>query len=420
VSARDVALIGGGVVGLACAHYLLERGHRVRILERGAPGHDCCSLGNMGFISPSHFLPLAAPGVVGQALRWMGDPESPFYVKPRLDPGLLSFGWRFWRASRPHRSYAAGPLLRDLNLASRALFIDLAHRTGNDFDLTRGGLLALFQTPRELEREARHAARSRELGMPAEVLDPAGVAALEPEITLRVCGGVYYPLDAHLTPQTFHATLTRLVADAGGTFRWGAEVRGWHVEGGRARAAITNDGPVEADEFVVAAGAASGALVRPLGVRLPLQPGKGYSLTLERPSELPRRAMVLQENRVAITPMGTTLRFGGTMELGAWDLEINPPRVRGIVRSVQRYLPAFRGEDFAQVRAWAGLRPCTPDGLPYVGRLEQCANVSIATGHAMMGLSMGPITGKLIAEILSGEPSSIPLEALRPDRYQRG
>jgi len=350
----------------------------------------------------------------------MGDSESPFYVKPRLDPELLSFGWRFWRASRPSRARAAGPLLRDLNLASRALFIELADRTRNEFELTRGGLLALFQTRRELEREARHAARSRELGMPAEVLDPAGVAALEPEVTLRVCGGVYYPLDAHVTPQTFHATLTRLVAEAGGTFRWNADVRSWRVEGGRVRAAITNEGPVEAEEFVVAAGAASATLVRPLGVRLPLQPGKGYSLTLERPRERPRRALVLQENRVAITPMGATLRFGGTMELGAWDLGINPPRVRGIVRSVEQYLPAFRAEDFAQVRPWAGLRPCTPDGLPYVGRLEPYANLSVATGHAMMGLSMGPITGKLIAEILSGEPASVSLEALRPNRYSRG
>lgn len=417
MSAREVAVIGGGVIGLACAYYLLERGHRVRILERGAPGHDCCSLGNMGFISPSHFMPLASPGIVGQALRWMGDPESPFYVKPRPDPALLSFGWRFWCASRPSRAHAAGPLLRDLNLASRNLFLELADRTRNEFELTRGGLLALFQTPRELEREARHAVRSRELGMPAEVLDPAGVAALEPEVTLRVCGGVYYPLDAHVTPQTFHQTLTRLVTEAGGTFHWGAEVQNWRVESGRARSAITNEGPVDADEFVVAAGAATAQVVRSLGPRLPLQPGKGYSLTLPQPRERPRRSLVLQESRVAITPMGTTLRFGGTMELGASDLTINPPRIRGIIRSVERYLPAFRDEDFAPVRPWAGLRPCTPDGLPYIGRLETCANVSIATGHAMMGLSMGPITGKLIAEILSGEPASIPLEGLRPNRY---
>ena len=419
MSARDVAVIGGGVAGLASAYYLLERGHRVRILERGAPAHDCCSLGNMGFISPSHFLPLAAPGIVGQAIRWMGDPESPFYVKPRLDPELLSFGWRFWRASSPRRAHAAGPLLRDLNLASRNLFLELADRTRNEFELTRGGLLALFQTPRELTREAHHAARSRELGMPAEVLDQAGVASLEPEVTLRVCGGVYYPLDAHVTPQKFHATLTRLIMEAGGTFQWGAEVRSWRVEQGRVRSAMTNEGAVEAEEFVVAAGAASAALVRPLGAHLPLQPGKGYSLTLERPRERPRRALVLQENRVAITPMGATLRFGGTMELGASDLGINPPRIRGIIRSVERYLPAFRPEDFAQVRPWAGLRPCTPDGLPYVGRLTPYANVSVATGHAMMGLSMGPITGKLIAEILSGEPSSIPLDTLRPNRYDR-
>ena len=418
MSGRDIAVIGGGVIGLACAYYLLERGHRVTLLERGSPDHDCCSLGNAGFISPSHFLPLAAPGIVGQAIRWMGNPESPFWVRPRPDPELISWGWRFWRASRPRQAHAAGPLLRDLNLASRALFVQLAERTGNEFELTKGGLLALFQTPRELRREAKHAARSRELGMPAEVLDASEVAALEPELTLRVCGGVLYSLDAHLTPQKFHATLSRLVAERGGSFRWNSEVRDWRVGSGTVRAVVTSGGNVEAEEFVVAAGSASSRLLQPLGWKLPLQPGKGYSLTLLSPRERPRRALVLQENRVAITPMGSTLRFGGTMELGATDLEIHPPRIRGIIRSVERYLPAFRQDDFSGISPWAGLRPCTPDGLPYVGRLEPFRNVSVATGHAMMGLSLGPITGKLIAELLSGETPSIHLGPLRPGRYR--
>jgi D-amino-acid dehydrogenase len=418
VSSKHVAIVGGGAVGLSCAHYLLERGHRVTVIERGDADHDCCSLGNAGYISPSHFLPLAAPGVMGQAVRWMWNPESPFYVPPRLDPGLLSFGWRFWRASSAKRAHAAGPLLRDLNLASRALFVELAGRTRNEFELVHGGLLTLFQTERAWGQEARHAERARGLGMPAEVLDPAGVAALEPDLTLNAVGGVYYRLDSHLTPERFHAALSRLVREGGGAFEWGAEVRDWKRNGGAVRAAVTSRGEIEADEFVVAAGSWSSRLVRSLGIRLPLQPGKGYSLTLEAPPERPRRAVLLQESRVAITPMGRALRVGGTLELGAFDGDINPPRVRGILRSLSRHLPAFHSETFAACRAWCGHRPCSPDGLPYVGRFERFENLSVATGHAMMGLSMAPITGKLTAEVLSGEPPSIGISALRPDRYR--
>jgi D-amino-acid dehydrogenase len=417
VGSKRVAIVGGGVIGLCCAHYLLERGDRVTIVERGPAGHDCCSLGNAGYISPSHFVPLAAPGIVGQAIRWMADAESPFYVQPRPDPELLAWGWRFWRASTPERARRAGPLLRDLNLASRALFVELAERTRNEFELVQEGLLALFQTERGLQDEIRHAERARELGMPAEVLDAAGARALEPGLTMRVVGGVHYPLDSHLTPQRFHASMTRLVRESGGEILWEAELTSWKRDRGAIRAAVTSRGDVEADEFVVAAGSWSSRVVRPLGVRLPLQPGKGYSLTLPAPRERPRRAVLLQESRVAITPMGSELRVGGTMELGARDGAINPPRIRGILRSLVRHLPAFRAEDFSDCRPWSGLRPCTPDGLPYVGRVARFENLSVASGHAMMGLSMAPITGKLIAETLSGEVPSFDLALLRPDRY---
>jgi D-amino-acid dehydrogenase len=412
-----VVIVGGGVSGLASAYYALGRGHAVTLIEGGPQGHDCCSLGNAGFISPSHFIPLAAPGVVVQALRWLGDPESPFYVRPRPDYDFLAWSIRFWRASTPERARRAAPLLRDLNLQSRALYEELAAATGNEFSLTQEGLLLLFRSQAALDVEAGHAEQSRALGMPAAVLDAAGIAALEPELTMDAIGGVHYPLDAHVTPQRFCATLERLVRELGGRFVWNAPVSGFRAANGALRAAITPAGDVDADEFVVAAGSWSAALLRTVGVRISLQPGKGYSLTLEDPPERPRRALILQERRVAITPMGSTVRFGGTMELGARSLGVSPPRVRGIVKSAGRYLPAFTPERFASVSPWSGLRPCTPDGLPYVGRVERYRNLIVATGHAMLGLSLGPITGRLVADVISGETPSIDLRALRPERY---
>jgi D-amino-acid dehydrogenase len=417
VAGKKVVIVGGGVSGLATAWYCLERGHDVTILEQGAENHDCCSLGNAGFISPSHFIPLASPGIVGKALRWLGDPESPFWVRPRLDPSFLAWSFRFWRAARPERARRAGPLLRDLNLASRSLFEELARRTGNDFGLTEEGLLLLFRSEAALDVERRHAAAARELGLEAVVLDRAGVAALEPGLTLDVTGGVHYPMDAHVTPQRFCATLARLVRERGGVFAWESGVTGWRDSGRRVEAAITPRGEHRGDEFVVAAGSWSRRVLRPLGVTIALEPGKGYSLTLPAPPERPRRSLLLQEARVAITPMGSTVRVGGTMELGAGTLGVNPPRIRGIVRSMGRYLPAFTPERFAGVEPWSGLRPCTPDGLPYIGRSARRDNLLVATGHAMLGLSLGPVTGSLIASIVSGEQPAIDLEPLRPERF---
>ena len=415
--AGRVVIVGGGVIGLSCAHYLLDRGHRVKVLERGGPDRDCCSLGNAGFISPSHILPLAAPGVVGQALRSVGNPESPIYVRPRLDAEFLSWGVRFWRAATAARAHRAGPLLRDLNLLSRSLYQEIADSTGDDFGLEREGLLMLFRSGKALEREARHAARVRELGMPAEVLDASQVAEREPGVTFDVCGGVFYPLDAHLTPQRFVAALARSITERGGTIAWNTEALDWRREGRQIRAVITSCGESIGEEFVLAAGSWSSRLARRVGLALPLEPGKGYSLTIDAPRERPRRALLLEEARVAVTPMGTTLRVGGTMELAGFDPRVGSARVRGIVGSLVRYLPAFRTEDFASVRPWHGFRPLSPDGLPYIGRSGRFENLAVATGHAMMGLSMGPITGKLIAEQLSGERPSVDLTALSPDRY---
>lgn len=386
-------------------------------MERGGPDRDSCSLGNAGYVSPSHVIPLASPGIVRKALGWMSDPESPFYVHPRLDPDFLAWSWRFWRSATPARARAAGPTILALTMQSRELFVQMAARARNDFELVTEGSLNLLRTEKGLEEESRVAARVRELGQPAEILDAKGVAALEPDLTLDIVGGVYYPMDAHLTPQKFVATLERFVREAGAEFAWNAEIRGWRREGRRVRAARTAQGEIEADAFVLAAGSWTGLLAKRLGVTLPLEPGKGYSMTIPRPRERMRRSVILHEARVALTPMGSALRVGGTMELTGHDLSISPPRLRGIQTSLRRFLPAFGEADFAGVTPWCGLRPCTPDGLPYVGPIERFENLSVAAGHAMMGLSMAPATGRLLAQMLTGEPLALDPGLLRPERF---
>ena len=412
---KHILIIGGGVIGLCTAYYAAKRGHRVTLIERLARDRDGCSFGNAGMVVPSHFMPLAAPGAVALALRWMWNPESPLYIRPRLDWDLISWGWKFLRASTREHVRRAAPLIRDLSFASRACFEELAETL--DFGLVKRGLVMLCKTQHGLDEEAKTATLASRLGVPAEVLDANAVAALDPGVRMDVAGGVYFPKDCHLSPGRLMAALQRALERAGVEFRFESAVTGWRTNGRRIEAVKTGAGDFEADEFVLCGGAWSPSVVRDLRIRLPMQAGKGYSLTLTRPRKLPQICSIFSEARIAVTPMGDTLRFGGTMEIAGLSEGINARRVQGIIKAVPRYYPEFASEDFAGVEPWSGLRPCSPDGLPYVGRFAAYENLSTATGHAMMGLSLGPVTGRIMAEVLSGEHPSLDITMLSPDRF---
>ena len=414
---KSILIIGGGVIGLCTAYYCAQRGHRVTVLERGPETRDGCSFGNAGMIVPSHFVPLAAPGMVALGLKWMWNPESPFYIKPRLDFDLFDWAFKFWQASTAAHVNRAAPLLRDLSFASRACFEELAALPGNDFGLATRGLLMLCKTQHGLDDEAKFAERANQLGVPAQVLDAKQAAELDPAVTMDVAGAVFFPKDAHLTPGRFMATLQSQCEAAGVRFKWNIDVAGFAQQASRLTGVRTARGEFAADEVVICGGSWSPQLARELGLSIPLQAGKGYSLTLTKPPQLPQLCSIFTEARLAVTPMGSSLRIGGTMELAGLNEDINPVRVRGIIKSALKYLPKFTEADFDGIQPWRGLRPCSPDGLPYVGRTAKLANLSIATGHAMMGLSLGPITGKLMAQILSGEAPQLDLSLLSPDRY---
>ena len=414
---KSVLIVGGGVIGLCSAYYAAKRGWQVTLLERGGPDHDSCSLGNAGMVVPSHFVPLAAPGMVALGLKWMWNPESPFYIQPRLSRDLLGWGFKFWRAANRAHVRRSAPLLRDLSLASRSCFQELAAERNNDFGLVQKGLLMLCKTGHALVEEAGTAAQARELGLPVEVLDAKQAAALDPGVRMDIAGGVYFPKDCHLNPAQFTASLTRELERLGARFEWNAAVLGWRLGDAGIAAVRTPRGEFQADQYVLAGGAWSPLVAHELGLKLPIQAGKGYSLTLPRPRQLPSICAILAEARVAVTPMGGALRFGGTMEIAGLNDAINPRRVQGIIQAAPRYYPDFRAEDFAGLPPWRGLRPCSPDGLPYLGRTKRHPNLVVATGHAMMGLSLGPITGRLVAALLAGEKPAFDLALLDPERY---
>jgi len=412
-----VCIVGGGIIGLSCAWFARQKGHDVLVLDRGPEGDGGCSTGNAGMIVPSHFIPLAAPGMVAYGLKQLGNPESPFWVRPRLSKDLIDWGVKFMQASTAAHVERSGPLLRDLNQVSRAEYETLADTFGNEFGLVKKGLLMLTKTEHALHEEAAMAKKANALGIAAEVLTPEETAKLDPNVTMEIAGSVYFPGDCHLSPHVLVAGMVRRLKEQGVRFVYNAGVNGWTTSNGRVAAALTSAGSFEADQFVLAGGAWTPEVGLRLGLNLPMQAGKGYSVTLANPRQLPEICSIFVEARVAITPMQGALRFGGTMEVAGNDLSVNPRRVAGIVKSIPQYYPAFREDDFTDLPVWSGLRPVSPDGLPYVGRTKKWGNVVVATGHSMMGLSLGPVTGKLVAEVLSGETPSVPLEMLSPDRY---
>ncbi len=413
---KRVLIIGGGVIGLCTAYYAMRAGHAVTVLERGPETRDMASLGNAGMIVPSHFVPLATPANVKYGLRNVLNPESPFYIRPRADKALIAWGMAFLRAANAGQIAKAEPLLRDLNTTSRALFEKLADERENDFGLVKKGLLMLCATQHGFDEEAAFAAHARELGVPAEVLTPERTRALEPGVTLDIAGAVHFPNDCHLSPARFISGMAALLKREGVDIRYGRAFSNWTLRNGSvtgvesinqelsgAQANPHDTQTHEADAYVIAGGVWSDEATALLGVSLPLQGGKGYSLTLSAPRQKASICSILVEARAAVTPMGDTLRVGGTMEIAGKDASINPRRVRGIVKSFVRYYSAFTPQDFEKVTPWRGLRPVSPDGLPYIGRLRTQPNVIVAAGHAMMGLSLGPVTGT-VGRRYSGRP----------------
>lgn len=415
---KNVVVIGGGLIGFSAAYQLLKRGMRVTLIERGSEADASCSTGNAGMVVPSHFVPLAAPGMIWKGIRWMFDPESPFSIRPRPSWELISWGLKFYNAASPARVKRAMPVLRDMALRSRTIFSELSETEGFNFGLQKKGLLMLCKTREALGHEAEIAATAKLLGVVAELLDAEAVLAKDPAIQMNVIGGVYFAQDCHLDPARFLGDLRSQVRRLGGEIRWGEEVKDFRQSGAKVEAAILKNGDeISGDEFVICGGAWSPSVGKKLGLHLPMQAGKGYSVTHPDPPALPSVCSLLNEARVAVTPMGGKLRIGGTMEIVGLDESVNRRRLNGILKSIGDYFPQLMATDFSGLEVWSGLRPCSPDGMPYIGRADRRENVVVATGHSMLGLSLAPVSGEMVADLITGATMKYDMALLNPDRY---
>lgn len=412
-SSNDILIVGGGAIGLATALALLESGRGVRILEAGEIGHGA-SHGNCGTITPSHAPPLASPGVVAQALRWMFTPDAPLYLKPRVDPALWLWLWRFaarcnrrdWSAS----AQARAALLDD----SRARLVDWVQRYDLACEFREEGLDYVFRDPRNFQRYVDECEQLRQFGIASQVIGGAEYQQQEPAMRAGVAGAIRFPNDARLRPDRYVAELARVVQAKGGILQPHCRVDG--IDSTREGVVVqTAHGPVQGREAVIAMGAWTPALARRLGVRVPIQPGKGYSITYTRPSLVPQRPMVLKDRSVCVTVWDSGFRLGSTMEFSGYDQTLNRTRLDALERGAREFLHEPTG---AQVQErWYGWRPMTYDDLPLLGAVPQQPHVWLAAGHGMLGISMSAATAQLMADLINQHPPALDPAPYRPERF---
>lgn len=414
-SKHDVLIIGGGPVGLSCAYYLLKSGRQVTILDAHEIGKGSGS-GNAGHIVPSHIIPLAAPGVVTSALKWMLDPaHSPFGMKVSLDPKYISWLLQFVMACNEANVQRAISPLNSLGQLSAKNFAQLITEEKFDCSYQEKGFLNLYKNEEGFHAGQHEAEFMQKHGIPINVYDKSKVHEVEPAALSDVIGGIHFTGDAHLNPAVFLKLLSERVRAMGADSFENTSVTGFESMNGNITKVKTNAGDFESEQVILAAGAFTPLVARDLRLNIPIQPARGYSLTMTANKQMPRQALILGERRIAVSPLGNLLRFTGRLEVGNYSLTPNPVWIQRIENSVREYIVLDEKLDIKET--WAGLRPVTPDGMPIIGCSSRCKNLIVATGHAMLGLSLGPGTGQVVAELVNGQASAFSLSPMRLERF---
>jgi len=410
-----ITVIGGGIIGLCSAYYLKKEGYDVTVIDR----HDItdgCSFGNMGFISPSHFIPLASPGIIKQGLKWMLNSSSPFYIKPRIDWDLIRWGMSFWKKANSKTLAQNITPLNSLLQLSRHLMNDLKKELPLSFDMEEKGCWMLYKKEKTGDHEKHLAEQANSLGLKTKICTAQQVQEYETEVEVNVMGAVLYLDDCHLNPSKLMQSLYSYLQKAGVKFWLNTEVTGFETNNKKISAIITDKNKLDCDEVIIANGSWMGNISKLLGIKLLMQPGKGYSVVYNDLEKNLLYPAILADDRAATTPINKWLRIGGTMELSGHSDNILPKRVMAIYNAFKKYYPSVNIPAPDTSSAWFGYRPVTPDGLPYIGRHRKYNNLIYAGGHAMLGVSAAAATGKLVTEISSWKELSIPVKSFSPER----
>jgi len=414
----EVIVIGGGIIGLSSAYFLQESGHQVTVIDQ-TDMTDSCSYGNCGYICPSHFVPLATPGIVQQGLKWMLNPQSPFYVKPRLDMSLIKWGLKFMKMATEENVNKAAIPLRDYSLMSKQWYAHWESLPQFKFAYEHKGLLEIFQTQKAGDHAHHLVHKAHEIGLTdTRLLNQEELFAMEPNHKINAIGAIHFGCDGHLYPNKLMQQLIADLKTKGVVFKTNEAVVNFEKSNGKINAVITDSNKYKADSVVLATGSWSREMAKKLDMDLLLMPGRGYSMTIENTPYQTNYPSVLVEGRVALTPIeGNKMRFGGTMEITTTNSAPKLNRVVGILKAVKSFYPSFDIPVPTLDKVWYGYRPCSADGLPYLGRTKKWSNLVVATGHAMVGLSLGAGTGKLVSEIIDEKPTSIDISFYNPERF---
>lgn len=410
----EVLVLGGGVVGLSCAYYLLQSGHDVTVIDQGSMGCGS-SHGNCGTLTPSHSMPLAMPGVILTAMKWLLRADAPLRIKPRLDPSLLRWLLGFARRCNWDEFSATSAIKAPFLLRSCELIADLVQRERLDCEYEKRGSLYVYRDARNFEASSWLPRVLGEVGIPIETLHGEQIEALEPTLKPGVVGGYFNPGDAQLRPDRYVAELARIVRERGGQLHERTHIESIQQERGRITRVLASNAAYSAKHVVMALGAWSPALGRQLGLRLPIQPGKGYSITYTRPQHCPRYPLTLKEASVCVTAWKSGFRLGSTMEFAGYDRTLNRKRLDALRRAAAVYLHEPEGDQVSE--EWYGWRPMTPDDLPILGGVPGIENLCLATGHGMLGVTMSALTGVLVSEWLAGGSTSIDLKPYSIGRF---
>ncbi|WP_136465349.1 NAD(P)/FAD-dependent oxidoreductase [Flagellimonas onchidii] len=412
---KNVIVVGGGIIGLSTAYFLHKEGHRVTVLDKSGMNGGASHV-NAGYITPSHIASLASPGMISKGIKYMFDSSSPFYMKPRLNADFIKWAWNFKKSSTRNKVEKAMPIIRDINLLSRTLYerIKDSGELGN-FHFDKKGLLMVYKTQKARDQEAYVAKRAKELDLEVVELDSDGLRKVEPNIELNALGAFHYECDRHSTPTQFMERMIEFLSKQGVAIHKNEEVIDIESNGDNISTVITDKGSYKTDELVFSAGSWTSSLSKKLGIKLLLQAGKGYRINVESQTNISMPA-ILMESKMAVTPMDGFTRFSGTMEFSGINHKIRRERVEAIAMGAQKFYSGLKIPKEDINNAQCGLRPVTPDGLPYIGRTERYKNLVIATGHAMMGWSLGPATGKLITELVSEKKLSMDITPFVPER----
>ncbi|MFV9485083.1 NAD(P)/FAD-dependent oxidoreductase [Christiangramia sp. ASW11-125] len=411
---KQCLIIGGGIIGLNIAYYLYKEGHEVTIIDRNDFSSGASFI-NAGYITPSHFIPLSSPGIITKGLKWMLNKNSPFYVKPRSDMDFIKWAWSFKRSATQKRVDQSIPAILKINLMSRDLYQAMKESSDFDFEFNQKGLLMCYKLAETGDEEWEVAEIALKRGLKVKHLNKEELKLLEPNVDFNVNGAYFYDSDAHMTPNDFMRDMKAFLKKQGVNFILNEEVVDFKINSGRINTVKTGLREIPADEVIIAAGTWTSKLAKKLKIPLSLEAGKGYSFNVEKSTGI-SIPTILIEARVAVTPMNGFTRFAGTMELSGLNERISKNRVETIANAAEGYYKGLKIDEEDISNAKSGLRPCSPDGLPYIGRSKAVKNLIFATGHAMMGWSLGPATGKLVSEIISEKKLSMDINPFSPDR----